>query len=209
MISDSQQVMAQLCLTVDRDEDKSGWQLTEDYVAQGSNAAHCPGDHSYPLLRYKFYSTITYGILIHIWARANKTTTTSGYPCKGYGSRDGGSGSSYFESLIFDYTSMKYKQGVGYTMWPSNYSFSSSTWYEFEVGLNPITDKKCAWKSGSYMGKTDLKSTCGDYTFSGFSRLDLYPGNDAHEDMWIDELFVRKWVELEPTHGVWGTEESL
>ncbi|TFH00826.1 MAG: hypothetical protein E4H14_19255, partial [Candidatus Thorarchaeota archaeon] len=58
------------------------------------------------------------------------------------------------------------------------------------------------------MGEIDLLATGGISTFADIEELRVNSGSGSTDDIWIDEYYVRKWVESEPTHSVWGAEES-
>ncbi len=59
------------------------------------------------------------------------------------------------------------------------------------------------------MGEIALKATDGTSTFATFQELRLSSGSHTGKDIWIDDYYVRKYVEIEPGHGGWGGVEVL
>jgi hypothetical protein len=190
------------------------WTIVSDVAAQGSNAAFCKGGWANrsliaDLLYGESPSThgIDHGIMIHVWSRANSSGNNAGYPGYVWGTDQFSNQKSSYV-MIHRNSEMQYYQDSTVSTWPYNYSYSVSTWYEFEIGVDPSTDKKRAWKDGSNMGITDLLTTDGN-SLSDIDSLYVYSGTTSGYDLWIDEYYVRKWVESEPVHGSWGSEESL
>jgi hypothetical protein len=59
------------------------------------------------------------------------------------------------------------------------------------------------------MGEIDLKASDSTSTFNSIDKLKVSSGSHSNKNMWIDEFYVRKWVETKPGRGSWGAEESL
>ncbi len=46
-------------------------------------------------------------------------------------------------------------------------------------------------------------------TFASFEELRLSSGSHTDKDLWIDDYYIRKYIETEPEHSNWGGEEVL
>ena len=74
--------------------------------------------------------------------------------------------------------------------------------------MNPNTDKRRAWKDGECMGEVDLIDSSGSNTFYSFDQIRVSAGTHSGQNMWIDDYYIRKWIESEPQHGIWGEIKS-
>jgi len=69
---------------------------------------------------------------------------------------------------------------------------------------------KCLWKSGKgkFYQDESLKAT---HT-TNVPNIDLVPvfyeGSTSGQDVYVDWIFIRKYVDPEPSHGAWGIEET-
>lgn len=69
---------------------------------------------------------------------------------------------------------------------------------------------KVTWKAGEGRGYQNdtLKATSTSYVPTTDLHVHFREGNAVGRDAYVDYVFLRKWVDPEPTHGVWGKEEK-
>ena len=102
---------------------------------------------------------------------------------------------------------LSYYTGSTYNAWPSNPSYSANTWYELEHAFLPDTHKQQLWKSGGHCGELDWNIQDGPAT--AFNYYSWMPhGSYTGRDSWTDDIFIRKFVVNEPSHGAWSEEQS-
>ncbi|MHA2151826.1 MAG: DUF2341 domain-containing protein [Candidatus Thorarchaeota archaeon] len=83
----------------------------------------------------------------------------------------------------FGWTNALYHTG-SYSNWPQNSTLADNTWYAMQIGFDMNSGKVRGWKNGLYMGEVDFASTTG-----------------------ATPTYIRKWIPIEPNHGVWGIAE--
>ena len=178
------------------------WEIVTDIVKQGSKAAYHPGGGTSVERSLKKTITLDYGVMIHVWARTNSSASYAGYPLLTTTS----SGTSAYNIVFYD-GYLKYYQG-SYENWPQNNTYSVNTWYRLQLGYKQFGEngKQKAWRNNDYMGQIDAKDMNGDWV-TGLSGFRLVAGSSGRA-MWIDVVYIRKYVDPEPTHGGWGNEES-
>ena len=83
-------------------------------------------------------------------------------------------------------------------------SYSADTWYETEIAPNVSTDTFDLWVDG------EKKVDDGNFrnAVSNINKLRIYNQYLASHTTWIDVVYVRKYVDPEPSHGSWGSEET-
>ena len=177
------------------------WEIVSDRVKQGSYSAYCSGDAVDRVLQKSI--TLNYGVLIHVWAQPDVVAAI--YPIMG--TELGSSNGIYY--IVFRGTgTIQYYHG-SYVNWPANSGYSADTWYELELGIKSygVNGKVKGWKSGAYMGEINNKDSTGSWVAS-LSEVKVLPGSGSGRNLWIDVYFLRKYVDPEPTHTAWGSEES-
>ncbi len=182
------------------------WDIVNDTVRRGDFAAYCAGGVTGRTLVVEL-DDIQHGIMVHVWARAASDLPYAGWPCWGIGTSDAGPTKGFYSVSLYD-GQICYYQG-SYAHWPHNYEYDVNTWHEYELGMNPNTDKQCGYKDGWNMTRIDLKATDGTNTFASFEEMRVSSGSHTGKNLWIDDYYVRKYIENEPGHGSWSSEEVL
>ncbi len=186
--------------------DGDSWDIVSNYVAQGSYSAYCAGGAVARTLRIDF-DGLNHGIMVHLHARVASSLSSSGYTLWGTGTSDTGVHIGQYTGS-FRLNTIQYYRGYTYYEWPQNNTYSTNTWYKVDYGMNPDTDKRRAWKDDAYMGEVDLIDSSGENTFANFTQIRVSAGTGFGQNMWIDEYYIRKWVEIEPQHGTWDEPET-
>jgi hypothetical protein len=86
---------------------------------------------------------------------------------------------------------------------------AANTWYRLTSAHK--TGKNVGTRNGVTATYT-AKSFTDDYYHYILLGFYIYNYNDATSntvDMYVDWVFIRKWVDPEPTHGAWGSEETI
>lgn len=186
--------------------DTGDWEIVTSDARHGTYAAHCEGGTAFQTLMSNITSIdLDYGFLYHVWARFAGTAGSAGYPVL---VRDI-SGSTHSENvysvMVYD-GAYCYSQGSGPVSWPSNSSITTSTYYETEVGFDIVGAMQYGWRSRNSMGSAPLKTADG----GGVTQITyLFPNAGSHpgQDMWIDDIYLRKWITTEPAHGGWSSNQ--
>ncbi len=147
--------------------------------------------------------SISQNVMIHVWIRTQGDPNWPIHPAndRGY--------SIYTISLMED-SDIKYYDGSLYHTWPQNSKYMVDTWQRFEVGYDFDADVMLAWKDRMALHGTDSIDLLDDTgtTGDGLSKISSICSRFEGRDLWLDDYYVRKWVQNEPTHGVWGSVES-
>ncbi len=174
------------------------WQIVTDVVKQGTYAAYCAGGATDRTLRKVLSMT---NVLIHVWARAATASGYDGYPIIPLGNTGG-----LVYSIVFYGGYLKYYQAAYYN-WPTNNTYSTNTWYRLEVGYKPATGEQKGWKDRLPLGTIPFHDAA-NAVVSSLTELRFYSGVSAGQNMWLDVVYVRKYVDPEPSHGAWGAQEA-
>ncbi len=182
--------------TLERWDDDTGWSISDTYYTAGEYGAYSPGGATQSQLRHNMNQTE--GFLISIDARTFDNFNTfpflmssdvgSCYPC------------------TFGWTNVLYHTGT-YSDWPQNSTVSYNTWYTMQIGFDMSLGKIRGWKNDSYMGEVDFASTTGE-TPSRILSFRPAGGTQTTRHLALDNVYIRKWVPLEPAHGSWSDTES-
>lgn len=175
------------------------WTTQSTTVEDGNYAAYCAGAAADRQLTKSI--TLTSGYMIHEWARSASASSYDGYPVV-----DITSSGSLVYSVVFYGGFFKYYQG-SYTNWPSSNTYSTNTWYKIERGVNWATKTQKAWQNGNYMGSINFRDESGG-TPTQINSVNAYTGSYSTGNMWIDDYYITKYVDPEPAHSTWGSEES-
>jgi len=181
----------------------NGWSIATDQKAQGTYSAKGGDGHESDLRKDIVVSGT--GTMLHVWARQGSNNNFGLYA-----QLLRTQSSTYFYSMTMITSYMKinyYKYDVGaYTDWPQNSGFSYNTWYRLEGGykFSPSDSKAKGWKSGSYMGEIPIRDQLNQ-NMQSLSQIRFYTMSNNYA--WLDVVYLRKYVDPEPAHGSWGTEE--
>jgi len=102
----------------------------------------------------------------------------------------------------FGWTNVLYYGGT-YHDWPQNSTLAYNTWYTMQVGFDLSSGKLRGWKDGFYLGEVDFVSQTTGETPSRILAFNSRGGTQSTRHLAIDNVYIRKWVPLEPTHGNW------
>ncbi|MFW9845022.1 MAG: hypothetical protein ACFFEV_10635, partial [Candidatus Thorarchaeota archaeon] len=85
---------------------------------------------------------------------------------------------------------------------PQNSALNDNTWYNVQIGIDMDLSKIRGWKNNLYMGEVDFRNTAGviPTNITGFASS---AGTQIGRALSVDNVFIRKWVPLEPNHGEW------
>jgi len=185
------------------------WQIVTDMVKEGKYAAYHPGTS--PTGLYKTM-TINYDCMIHVWARTTPALTQQRVvnPIIPMGNTGYFVYSMIFDQLVGGTGYVKYRQDAQRTDWPQNNIYSPNTWVELECGYHfeGVSGFQRGWKNGEYMGQIPCRDYRSNWVTS-LSSLRIHGGNNTEDKLWIDAVFLRKWVYVEPSHAAWGNEEIV
>ncbi|MHA1614986.1 MAG: DUF2341 domain-containing protein, partial [Candidatus Thorarchaeota archaeon] len=183
--------------TLERWDNDTGWSISDTYYTDGDYGVYSPGGATQSQLRYEMNQTESF--LISIDARTFDNFNTfpvlissdvgSCYPC------------------TFGWTNVLYHTGV-YNNWPQNSTLIDNTWYNMQIGFDMSLGKVRGWKNESYMGEVDFASTTGE-TPSEVLSFRPAGGTQSTRHLALDNVYIRKWVPLEPTHGSWSDTELM
>jgi hypothetical protein len=177
--------------TFDKWDMVNGWSISTTYQTEGVYGAYSAGGASQPQLRHNMSQTESFLISMNARTFDNfntfpflmSTDVGSSYPC------------------TFGWTNVLYHTG-SYTNWPQNSSLSYNTWYNMQIGFDMNLGKVRGWKNQDYMGEVDFASTTGA-TPSNVSAFRPAGGTQSTRHLALDNVYIRKWVPLEPAHGAW------
>ena len=147
---------------------------------------------------YRTFSAQT-RCMVHIFARAEQRSANLAFVWKDF---LGGINFAYINLASTGYIIYKNRAGSSVNI----QSYSANTWYRIEAVLNTNTDKyekilidgvekvtnKDSWNPASCIGCFTIWSA----------------GNSQTGTTYIDGYYVRKYVDPEPSHGAWGSEEE-
>ena len=149
----------------------------------------------------KSLANINYGIMIHSWAR--------------YQSLSAGVSYTHFISLkgALGYLVAKTLNDVG--------TYASATWYYYElntIAIDTWYEIETAWDKGnnSFKFRRDGGSWGTEYpakwdngtTVTNFNIVSSWVSDTANRDNWMDDYYIRKYVDAEPSHSTWGSEST-
>jgi hypothetical protein len=149
----------------------------------------------------KSLANINYGIMIHSWAR--------------YQSLSAGVSYTHFISLkgALGYLVAKTSNDVG--------TYASATWYYYElntIAIDTWYEIETAWDKGnnSFKFRRDGGSWGTEYpakwdngtTVTNFDIVSSWVSDTANRDNWMDDYYIRKYVDAEPSHSTWGSEST-
>jgi len=106
----------------------------------------------------------------------------------------------------------QYHIGSGYTDYSPSTSYSSGTWYKQVVKFDPDASpnaKHYLSIDSTDFSAVDAKNRSGTL-ITGIDVIKIIPGaaSESGGDLWIDNLFVRKFMATEPTVGSPSSEEK-
>ncbi|MHA1963522.1 MAG: DUF2341 domain-containing protein [Candidatus Thorarchaeota archaeon] len=171
------------------------WSISTTYQTDGVYGVYSVGGSSQPALRHDMNQTESF--LISIDARTFDNFNTFPYLM----SSD--AGSCY--PCTFGWTNALYHTG-SYSNWPQNSTLAYNTWYAMQIGFDMNSGKIRGWKNGLYMGEVDFASTTGA-TPTNVTAFRPAGGTQTTRHLALDNVYIRKWIPLEPSHGEWGPLE--
>jgi hypothetical protein len=87
---------------------------------------------------------------------------------------------------------------------PTTTTYAINNWYFVEVAVDFTTDTNKYWINNAYKGEVNNQISGDDIS----SVAHLSGATSAYVREYIDDSFIAKWVDPEPTHSTWGEEES-
>jgi hypothetical protein len=139
---------------------------------------------------------------LHVRARANSTVNNQGHFCSMRKSGDW----NYRAGDMFGYN---VTNQIQYETWDAG-SYTKTTAITVST-FDSYHVYKITWKAGESKGYQDdvLKVTHTTNVPTVDMVVVFYEAFTADHDLYIDWVFVRKWVDPEPSHGSWGSEETV
>ncbi|NHI89699.1 MAG: DUF2341 domain-containing protein [Candidatus Thorarchaeota archaeon] len=107
----------------------------------------------------------------------------------------------------FGSTNVLYYDG-SYHNWPQNSALAYNTWYTIQIGFDMSSGKLRGWKDGLYMGEVNFVSQASGETPTNVTAFRPGGGTQNTRHLALDNVYIRKWIPSEPSHGVWGSMES-
>lgn len=98
---------------------------------------------------------------------------------------------------------LKYYNGTAFVNFPTDIIYAADIWKSVEIRVQIENEKFEVLWDGSSIG-ADLWDTSFTELVSELLMLGAYQNGDIY----VDKMFVRKFVDPEPSHGSWGTEED-
>lgn len=137
-------------------------------------------------------TTLYPNISVHMKARTNTTY----YWYAPYVLGDGTTSNRWLGGSLLWYT------GSTWTTYTPSATYSTNTWYQFELHLN-LTGYDLIKDGITHVGGFRASPTLGwNQTHFGRPRGSKQAG-------FVDNFFVRKFIKPEPSHGDWGSEEGV
>ncbi len=176
------------------------WTIVSNVVKEGNYAAYvADSDLDRSLLKNL---TLNFSYIETLYVRTDGSSTYGAYPVL---LADESYTTVY--SIVFYGGVLRYYQG-SYVDWPQNNTYSSNTWYKLEHAVDFNSNKQKAWKDGNYMGEIDLKDSSGG-SVSSVSNFRKKPGSAGKDALWLDQIYIRKYVSTEPAYSSVSSEESV
>lgn len=187
------------------DNSGSCWSISSAQAAQGTYSAFADSDTTGRQIDIAFDQKRDF--LMHYWIwKDDEVSATRNYLAM---AEDEDSTLSY--GMIIDYEGTDvwaYYNGTYYD-WPlNNNEVLEDQWYEMEWAVNFDGDYHRAWEGGTSMGSFTLADSAGG-SVSYFTKFLVACANQIDHDFYIDDYYIRYWLEDEPIHGSWGVEELL
>ena len=181
----------------------SDWSTSTSRVKYGTYAAYGDADPVSENRRLKHDLTVggyeSTNIMIHLWGQVDAETYESHY---GYAT-DTGASTAY--PLRHDNNDWVYDNGPKLP-WESN-TAHDDIWYRIELVMDFTSKYFRLWIDRNSKGSIDLEDATGA-DISQFGLWQIICSNVAGEDMWVDDVYIRKWVSSEPAHSTWLSEEN-
>ncbi len=171
------------------------WLVDSTRVKYGSNALHYDGGGWVSI--YRNLTDIPSDIMIHAWTQQDNTLRGVMWD---HWYADG---STTRPMHVIDYDYNYYHDTD--VDWPMNNAALSDTWDRIEIAIQMSNSTMWAWKDRDPMGSITMRQIYDWWTINSTTLKSLvFFGNDNYET-WLDDVYIRKWVSLEPTHGNWSS----
>lgn len=179
------------------------WSTVSDRVKYGSYAGF--GDAGAVLdgryLSQKIYWPYhSQDFLVHMFVQT-QIVASKQILCRSYNTSAG-----TLEALNMDNSYFFYDNGP-YNQWSAT-TYSADTWYELEIALDFTNSLYRFWRDGALIGSQDLEGTSG-YPIVTVESWDFIVDSTAGNDMWLDDCYIRKWVDNEPIFDSFGAEQDV
>jgi hypothetical protein len=172
------------------------WEITNDKVRNGEYSAL--GRSGYVEERELEKSiSLESNFMVHMWIRVS-TARSIFY----FGMNRDQSGTWVYSTVPRHNTTQHYN-GIEWAEWPNNNEISSFVWYRIEYAINIEDQIQHAWKNRNSMGTIPLLNENNNPVLS-ISALGAVTYWVEGRRGWMDDYYVRKWVESEPQQGIWS-----
>jgi len=181
-----------------------GWSVVSDRVQNGSYAAFADSSVANygDALDYNFTSAITHDFMIHFYANTQVESGTMKSPVML--GRDSSYTNTDFVYILED--DIVHHNNVEYINYATG-SFDDDTWYRLELAVDVSESKGTLFQDRVEKNELTLADRSGG-TVNGLGALRPRCDNNDVEDFWLDNVYVRKWVLVEPLIDSWGEKEE-
>ena len=83
----------------------------------------------------------------------------------------------------------------------------ADTWYRTEIALDFTNDLFRSWFDRVEKGTTDFENSVGE-DVTEIDKHSAITDTGSGWDVWMDDVYIRKWVHNEPEFNSWGEEEN-
>ncbi|MHA1960479.1 MAG: DUF2341 domain-containing protein [Candidatus Thorarchaeota archaeon] len=146
---------------------------------------------------------IDYDVMVHSWVRVEESTDSAEYVLFG----EEADGTDVYIATVLQADLGSYQSGWEY--YTSGDDVSDDTWYELEVGLDFTNSEFVLFLDGDRQTDLALENDAGA-TVTEFDKIGSVTSHKSSpaQDHYMDDFYIRKWIESEPQHDGWGDEES-
>jgi len=165
----------------------------------GSFAAYGDADAVGRILSETFTSPIDYDVMVHCWTRVSNIAGTM-YNIHGV--------ESNIDTIYLASTKTNdvgTNQG-GWLYYVEN-SILANTWYRYELAIDFTDTELQFWLDRVAKTTRPLKDQ-GEGAVANIEKFQSVTSATEGHDQYIDDFYIRKWVQNEPEVNSWGEEES-
>jgi len=138
-------------------------------------------------------------VLVHLWVQSEVETSKEQF------ARCYDTDAGTVDALVGDTNDLYYDNGL-YALWESN-TYIDDTWFRFELALDFSSSLFRFWKDRVAVGTADLEDNAGA-PVTYIDDWNIIVDTSAGEDLWLDDVYIRRWVTGEPEFDSFGSEEE-
>ncbi len=182
---------------------ESNWNVQGSIVRNGDYAAF---GNSFDVEERELEKNLTIDstFLVHMWIREVDVETGNSF----YFGMTRDQNGTWVYSAIPHESKQQYYNGTHWLDWPENNNVSALTWHRLEFAMDLSEQKQFAWNNRQLMGNVTILNEDG-VPVESISTVGPVTNWVEGMDGWIDDYYVRKWIQDEPINGIWGNLISI